>query len=306
MRTDKELMEFVKSSFPLDPSEEFIVETEHKLRRKAKKIRTKTLSVRLTVAASVLLICFLAFTLDNNQRTQNPAANLSTNNNHNQPSKALTEDPLVYIYQTHNYESFIPELEAVFPDKVFNNDSSIHETINITLVGKRLSTALKQRNINNIIDTNDNQKELKKEGMSYFDAYKVTRGNLEEALKQYPTIQMAFDLHRDSSSRNFTTMDIDGKDYAKIAIIVSEGDAGNPHYEKNKEFAAQFHKDINDKYPGLSRGIFSKTFETTKNHYNQDLLTQSVLIEIGGTENTLEEMYNTVEALANTIQSLVK
>jgi len=117
---------------------------------------------------------------------------------------------------------------------------------------------------------------------------------------------MAFDLHRDSSSRNTTTLDIDGKNYAKIAIVVSEGDAGNSHYEQNKEFAAQFHNGINNKYPGLSRGIFSKTYETTKNHYNQDLLNQSVLIEIGGTENTLEEMYNTVEALADTIQSLVK
>ena len=305
MRTDKELMEFVKSSFPLEPSEEFILDTENKLRRKVKNIRKKTLSVRLTVAVSVLFICFLAIT-SYSQRMQDPAINQSANTDINQPSTILTGDPLVYIYQTHNYESFIPELDALYPDKVFDNDSSIHETINITLVGKRLSTALNQRNINNIHDTNDNLKELKNEGMSYFDAYKITRGNLEEALKQYPTIQMAFDLHRDSSPKRITTIDIDGKNYAKIAIVVSDGDAGNPDYEKNKEFAAQFHNDINDKYPSLSRGIFSKTYETTKNHYNQDLLNQSVLIEIGGTENTLEEMYNTVEAMADTIQSLVK
>jgi len=88
--------------------EELILETENKLRIKTKKIKKKTLSVRLTVAASVLLICFLAFT-SYNQRTQNPAINLSTNTDHNQPSTVLTGDPLVYIYQTHNYESFIPE-----------------------------------------------------------------------------------------------------------------------------------------------------------------------------------------------------
>lgn len=305
MRTDKELMELIKSSYSLEPREDFIQETEKKLRLKARRSRSKKAVGFLTVTVSVFILGFFALT-SFNQQTKEPAIQLSANTNQYQPSTILTDDPLVYISQTHNYESFLPELTANYPEETFNVNDSIHETINMTLVGKRLSSALKQRNINNILDTNDNTKELQEKELPYQDAYKISRINMQEALTKNQSIQMAFDLHRDSASKEITTEEIDGKAYAKIIIIVSEGDAGNPNYEKNQEFARQLHKKINDKYPRISRGVFSKSYDTYKNHYNQDLLNQSAVIEIGGVENTLEEEYNTVEALANVIQTLVK
>ncbi|MEI2402868.1 stage II sporulation protein P [Niallia taxi] len=303
MRTEKELMELIKSSYSLEPREDFIQETEKKLRLKARKSRSKKAVGFLTVAVSVFILGCFALT-SFNQQTKEPAIQLSTNTNQYQPSTILTDDPLVYISQTHNYESFLPELTAIYPEETFNVNDSIHETINMTLVGQRLSSALKQRNINNILDTNDNTKQLQEKELPYQDAYKISRINMQDALMKNQSIQMAFDLHRDSARREVTTLEIDGKAYAKITIVVSEGDAGN--YEKNQEFARQLHKKINDKYPGISRGVFSKSYDTYQNHYNQDLLNQSAVIEIGGFENTLEEEYNTVEALANVIQTLVK
>ncbi len=35
--------------------------------------------------------------------------------------------------------------------------------------------------------------------------------------------------------------------------------------------------------------------------YNQDLSTHSIIIEVGGVDNTMEEMYRTTDALAEVI-----
>ncbi|MEH7014327.1 stage II sporulation protein P, partial [Neobacillus niacini] len=39
----------------------------------------------------------------------------------------------------------------------------------------------------------------------------------------------------------------------------------------------------------LSRGVFVKDNPPNQNNYNQDLFGESVLLEIGGPENTLDE-----------------
>ncbi len=53
------------------------------------------------------------------------------------------------------------------------------------------------------------------------------------------------------------------------------------------------------KYPGLSRGKLEKGAKTDHGEYNQSISPGSLLIEIGGTENTLQESLNTAEAIAD-------
>ncbi|WP_141431647.1 stage II sporulation protein P [Bacillus sp. 03113] len=43
-----------------------------------------------------------------------------------------------------------------------------------------------------------------------------------------------------------------------------------------------------------------------QNTYNQDLLDNSVMLEIGGVENTLQEEYRTVNVLAEIIKDILK
>ena len=40
--------------------------------------------------------------------------------------------------------------------------------------------------------------------------------------------------------------------------------------------------------------------------YNQDLSPNTLLIEVGGVDNTIEEVYNTIEALANVLNKYIK
>ena len=47
------------------------------------------------------------------------------------------------------------------------------------------------------------------------------------------------------------------------------------------------------KYPGLSRGVMKHNSSGHNSVYNQDLSSNAMLIEIGGVDNTFEEMYLT-------------
>ena len=46
-----------------------------------------------------------------------------------------------------------------------------------------------------------------------------------------------------------------------------------------------------EKYYGLSRGIFIKDRKSGNGVYNQDLSPNALLIEMGGVDNTPEELY---------------
>ena len=70
-------------------------------------------------------------------------------------------------------------------------------------------------------------------------------------------------------------------------MIISGCDNGSfnmPNYRENLKFSASLQRQMAEDYPGLARPIL---FDYRK--YNQDLTTGSILLEMGGHGNTLEE-----------------
>lgn len=102
-------------------------------------------------------------------------------------------------------------------------------------------------------------------------------------------------MHRDSARKNVTTKTIGDKSYAKLAFVIGKG---NKNYEKNLQLATALHETISKKYPGMSRGVIQKGFQTGNGVYNQDLSGQAILIEVGGVDNTEEELNRSIDALA--------
>lgn len=199
-------------------------------------------------------------------------------------------EPVVFIYSSHNTESFLPLLPHVTdPNRAW------HKEKNVTLLGKRLGEKLEEKGIKTMVNKTDIQALLKKRNMNYFQSYKVSREIAVETMKQKKEIRFYFDIHRDSQRRGVTTATIKGKTYAKPYFVIGEE---HPKYRKNLEFATRLHHAIQEKYPGLSRGVFGKTKADGDGVYNQDLTENALLIEIGGVDNTLEELYRTVDVLA--------
>lgn len=226
--------------------------------------------------------------MNNHQVSTYNSASASAENN---------QEPLIYIYHTNNNQSFYSEVVGEL-----NSTPVTHPSNNITLVGKRLSESLEKKNIKNVYDNTDIMGIMKNENPNNYDPYTLSRKPLEEALRKYNSIKMIFDVHRDSLGRVTTTLNMKGNEYAKIQFVVSKT---SYRYDKNLKFAEHLHNEIEKKYPGLSRGVVVKPDSHKQSTYNQELLDQSVLLQIGGVENTLEEEYRTIDILTETIEKIL-
>jgi stage II sporulation protein P len=201
---------------------------------------------------------------------------------------------VVLIYHTHNRESWLPHLPSVTdPDEAF------HKEINITKVGQKLGEELEKRGIGAQVDLTDIGQKLDQAGLNYSKSYDQSREVIETALQKNDDILFMFDLHRDSAAKEHTTFEMKGKTYARPFFVIGKN---NPNYEKNVRFAEELNSLLEERYPGLSRGIVAR--QTGHGEYNQSISEHNILIEIGGVENTLEESYRTAEILAEVITDL--
>ena len=62
---------------------------------------------------------------------------------------------------------------------------------------------------------------------------------------------------------------------------------------------------INAKIPGLSKGIYKKEGEGVNGVYNQDFSNRTILIEVGGPENTIDEVYETLLVLSEVLTEVI-
>jgi stage II sporulation protein P len=196
---------------------------------------------------------------------------------------------VAFVYTTHNRESWYSETKAV-------GDSVNHPTRNISLVGKRLAEALNENGVGAEASTDDIYQELVDKKMDYALSYAQSLQVLKAATEKNRELFYFFDLHRDTAPRDRTTVTIKGKSYARVLFVIGKG---NKSYEKNEAFATELHQLMEKMYPELSRGVMEKGSKTGHGEYNQSISSGSLLMEIGGTENTLQESLNTAEALAD-------
>lgn len=84
---------------------------------------------------------------------------------------------VVFIYNTHNRESFLPHL----PDETDPN-SAMHGEINITNVSDRLAEGLERKGIGTQVDNTDFGELPNERGMGYHQSYEVSRDIVAEAV----------------------------------------------------------------------------------------------------------------------------
>ncbi|MCT8139662.1 stage II sporulation protein P [Anaerobacillus sp. CMMVII] len=208
------------------------------------------------------------------------------------PPPQVTTDgrKVVHIIHSHSRESFLPELKDTnVPNQAF------HSEVNITLVGERLGRELEKRGIGVEVDKSDIGSMLSQRGWVYGQSYDASREIVKEAISTNGDLEFFFDLHRDGVGREITTVTINGVEYARTFFVIGEN---NKNFEKNAKLAAELHEMLDKKYPGLSRGVIAKGGSGSNGRYNQDLSPNSILVEFGGVENTLEETYRSAEAFA--------
>ena len=77
------------------------------------------------------------------------------------------------------------------------------------------------------------------------------------------------------------------------------------NYQLNVETASNINSLFNKYYPGLSRGLYKKSGPGVNGIYNQDISGNAMLIEVGGYENTIEEVFNTIDAISTILTKYI-
>lgn len=210
----------------------------------------------------------------------------------NRPPIVATGKTPVLVYHSHSWESFTPLLKGVAKS---SEAVSANEKVNVVAVGKRLADELNKKGIGTVHDTTNMTTHLHEKNLSYSDSYTLSREIVKTAMANNEDLNYLIDIHRDAAKKKDTTKEINGKPYAKIYFIVGKE---HKNYERNLKVAVELNEKLEGKYPGISRGVFKKGKKDGNGVYNQDLSERALLIEFGGVENELQELYNTVDAFA--------
>lgn len=200
------------------------------------------------------------------------------------PNPTTIENPKVYIYNTHQLESYDNK-----------NFSDYNIAPNILIASYMFKEKLNKLNIPTIIETANINDFLNLNGWNYNQSYEASRFYVMDTLSKYPNLELIIDLHRDAIPAASSTVTIDNKKYAKILFVVGKE---HDNYSANLDLATKLNNLIKEKYPTLTRGITVKSGTNVNGIYNQDLSDKMVLIELGGYENNIEEVMNTMESLS--------
>ncbi len=215
-----------------------------------------------------------------------------------------TSEPQVLIMHTHTTEGY--ELQtADWYDKNFNSRTT-DSSLNVVRVGEEITKQLKAAGIGVIHDTTLH------DYPTFPGCYDRSAVTVQNYLKQYPSIKIVLDVHRDaiedkSGVRYAPVANINGKNAAQVMIIsgCDDGTMNYPNYFLNLRFAAVLQKQMEGDYPGLTRPVL---FDYRK--YNQHLTSGSLLLEMGSVANSLEEVIYSGElvgkSLAKAINSMKK
>ncbi len=201
------------------------------------------------------------------------------------------EQPRVYIYNSHQLENYS------------NSNFEVYNiTPNVMVASYLLKEKLEENNITALVEEADFNDYIKQNNWDYNYSYKASRYYLDNAIKKYSSLEYFIDVHRDAIKHEDSTVIIGDKTYAKVLFVVG---LENPNYEKNLNLVNNINNTINSKYPGLSRGIVKKSGPNVNGVYNQDVSPNAILIEIGGYENKIDEVYNTVLILSQILGEII-
>jgi stage II sporulation protein P len=175
-------------------------------------------------------------------------------------------------------------------------------TPNVMMASYMLKEKLNDLGVQTVVNESNLAEFMRINSWDHAASYKASRIFILDAKNKYDTLEYYIDIHRDAIKKSEGTKVINGKSYARTLFVVG---LDNPNYEPNLTLATTLNKKINDKYPGLSRGVIKKQGEGVDGVYNQDISPKSMLIEIGGYESTIEEVMCTVEAISKVLYEYI-
>lgn len=204
------------------------------------------------------------------------------------------DEPTILIYHTHTTEAYTQTEEETYREagKWRTKDN----TRNVVAVGEVLKTILEtEYGFRVIHDMTDH------EPPKLATAYERSLVTMERYHREYPSIVLFIDLHRDAYSAESAPCDfliVNGRETARLMLVVGKGDkyTEKPYYASNIAFAERITNHLNTIDSKLCRPIRIK-----KGRYNQHVAPNCILVEVGHNANTLSQAKAAMPYLAESI-----
>ena len=191
------------------------------------------------------------------------------------------EGPQILIVHTHATEAYTPDGGDIYTPSD-SNSRTLDQDYNMVRVGEEMAAVFSEMGLKVLHD------KTLYDYPQYNGAYTRSREAVAGYLKEYPTIRVVLDVHRDAliagDGTVYKTMTtVNGAKTAQVMLVVGTGEA-HPNWAENLTLACKVQKSLDTLYPTLARPMALRT-----SHYNQQLCPGSLLVEVGSHGNTLQE-----------------
>ena len=206
--------------------------------------------------------------------------------------------PTVLILHTHTTESFTKTGEAYAETSQYR---TLDEAYNMLSIGDAVAEILEEAGIGVVHDRQIH------DYPSYNGAYVHARGSMEEILRQYPSVCLVLDLHRDALEWDGKQLrpvtEAGGEKLAQLMLVVGTNVSWPSHenWQENLSLALKLQVQLERTCPGIMRPVNLRS-----QRFNQDLNPGALLVEVGAAGNTHAEALAAARVLGTAVAALAK
>lgn len=204
----------------------------------------------------------------------------------------------ILIYHTHTTESYLRNIKDLNKDVPNRTQDPRYSVVR---VGEELAQNLRKKYGVDIIHNGTIH-----DYPNYNYSYSNSLNTITKILKSYPTIKMTIDVHRDAAGDNGKKLravaKVNNKNTAQVMFVVgtNQGKLAHPNWRENLKLAVKLQEKLNEISPNLAKPI-----DLSKNRYNEHVTLGSLIIEVGGDGNTLDECLESTKYVAKAINDVL-
>lgn len=202
--------------------------------------------------------------------------------------------PQILIIHTHSSEAYTPAgLDRYEPSDSARTEDPAH---NIIRVGDELTRLLEKAGLNVIHD-----REVY-DYPSYTGSYSRSGAAVERYLRDYPSISVVLDVHRDALAAGDviykTVAEEEGTCASQVMLLVGTDQSGleHPRWRENLSLALYLQNALLNAHPTLMRPV-----DVVPQRYNQQLCPGMLIVEVGSSGNTMQEALAAIRLFADAV-----
>lgn len=227
----------------------------------------------------IIVVCVLVWYLPTNITDGVSIINAIMHNEETDVAAPLSsKDKRIHIYNSHQSEEYVD----------YNVIEGAHY----------LKDLLNNFGYTSTVEETDFLEYMSQNNLAYSQSYVVSKKYLEQRLESSEPYDLIIDFHRDSIPKSLASIEHEGLEYVKMMFVVGESSG---KFEDVYDISTQLSDRMEAKVPGISRGVYRKS-----SHYNQGVSDNMILIEVGGFENTKDEVMRTIELFAEVINDYLE